>query len=99
MSKARLGASWRCLGTSCGVLEVSWSISGPYLLLLKVKSLKILIFEGFSEVLGDAVGGGCRRGRPDSGPLRVYKVQCIEVKDCKRVSDSCLLYTSDAADE
>ena len=29
VSKARLEASWRCLGTSCGVLEVSWSIWGP----------------------------------------------------------------------
>ena len=49
---------------------------------LKVKSLKILIFEGFSEVLGD-VGGGCHGWPPDSGPLRRYNVQCKEVQVCK----------------
>ena len=25
VSEARIGASWRCLGTSCGVLGVSWT--------------------------------------------------------------------------
>ena len=69
----RLVASWKCLGAS----------QDRTYCFLKVKSLKILIFEGFNEILGGAVGGGCRRGRPDSGPLRVYKVQCMEVKVCR----------------
>ena len=44
----RLVASWKCLGAS----------EDRNHCFLKVKSLKILIFEGFSEVLGGAVGWG-----------------------------------------
>ena len=42
----RLVASWECLG----------AFEDRNQCFLKVKSLKILIFEGFSEVLGGAVG-------------------------------------------
>ena len=42
----RLVASWKCLGAS----------EDRNHCFLKVKSLKILIFEGFSEVLGGGVG-------------------------------------------
>ena len=46
----RLVASWKCLGAS---EDSNYSF-------LKVKNLKILIFEGFSEFLG----GGRERGAP-----------------------------------
>ena len=42
----RLVASWKCLGAS----------EDRNHCFLKLKSLKILIFEGFSEVLGGGVG-------------------------------------------
>ena len=70
---AQLVASWKCLGAS----------EDRNYCFLKVKSLKILIFEGFSEILGGSGKGRHRRSRPDSGPLRVYKVQCMDVKVCK----------------
>ena len=59
----RLVASWKCLGASEDRNDC----------FLKVKSVKILIFEGFSEVLGKGVGGGVLGRRPVSGPLRGLK--------------------------
>ena len=52
--------------------------------------MKILIFKGpGSENIdfwssGERFwGGGCQGGAPDSGPLRVYNVECKEVQVCK----------------
>ena len=49
----RLVASWKCLGAS----------EDRNYCFLKVKSLKILIFEGFSEILGGPGEGGTIAGR------------------------------------
>ena len=54
-------ASWKCLGAS----------EDRNYCFLKVKSLKILIFEGFSEVLGGMwVGEGVPRGVLDFRSLK-----------------------------
>ena len=60
----RLVASWKCLGAS----------EDRNHCFLKVKNLKILIFEGFSEVLGGGVGWVT--AKPGAGFRSLKEVQC-----------------------
>ena len=66
-------ASWKCLGAS----------EDRNHCFLKIKSLKILIFEGFSEVRGGAVGRGGPRPSAGFWSLKREGVQCKEVQVCK----------------
>ena len=66
-------ASWKCLGAS----------EDRNYCFLKIKNVKILVFEGFSEVLRRGMGGGSPRLDAGFRSLKRSEEQCKEVKVCK----------------